>query len=271
MLAVERRLKILERVAQDQSIEVGTLAREFDVSEMTIRRDLRRLERDGFVRRTYGGATTHLVRAFEVGVNARVLQHAREKRAIALEAVKHIGDVRVLFVGIGTTVEQFARLLPPRDGLTVVTSSLAVASLLGTRGIRVIVAGGMVRQDELTCVGASAIEAVRRYNTDVAVIGAGGVSARRGITELDDREAEVMRAALHETERIVVLADGSKVGSVGMCTVAPIEQVATLVTDGSADPVEIQHIENAGVQVIRAGSRADERERSGSTLAAVNA
>ena len=63
MLAVERRLKVLERVAEDQAIEVSTLARDFQVSEMTIRRDLRRLERDGFVRRTYGGATTHLVRA----------------------------------------------------------------------------------------------------------------------------------------------------------------------------------------------------------------
>src|SRR2546422_828762 len=154
VLAVERRLKILERVAEDQSIEVGALARDFDVSEMTIRRDLRRLERDGFVRRTYGGAATHLVRA---------------------------------------------------------------------------------------------VEAVRRYNTDVAVIGAGGVSARRGITELDDREAEVIRAALSETERIVVLADGSKVGSVGMCTVAPIEQVETLVTGIAADSAEIRRIESAGV------------------------
>ena len=81
MLAVERRLKILERVAEDQSIEVGTLARDFQVSEMTIRRDLRRLERDGFVRRTYGGATTHLVRTFEVGANARTLHHAKEKRS----------------------------------------------------------------------------------------------------------------------------------------------------------------------------------------------
>jgi DeoR/GlpR family transcriptional regulator of sugar metabolism len=271
VLAVERRLKILERVAEDQSIEVGALARDFDVSEMTIRRDLRRLERDGFVRRTYGGATTHLVRAFEVGVNARVLQHAAEKRAIGLEAVKHIGDVRVMFVGIGTTIEQFARLLPPRDDLTVVTPSLAVASLLGTRRIRVIIAGGMVRQDELTCVGASAVEAVRRYNTDVAVIGAGGVSARRGITELDDREAEVIRAALNETERIVVLADGSKVGSVGMCTVAPIEQVATLVTDGEADAAEIRRIEKAGVAVIRAGSAGGQREARPKALAGLPA
>src|SRR6202035_1650933 len=176
VLAVERRLKLLERVAEDQAIEVSSLARDFLVSEMTIRRDLSRLERDGFVRRTYGGATTHVVRAFEVGTNARVLHHAQEKHQIARRTTELTSGARVMFVGIGSTVEQFARLLPPRGDLVVVTPSLAVASLLGTRKVRVIVAGGMVRQDELTCIGASAVEAVRRYNTDTAVLGAAGLS-----------------------------------------------------------------------------------------------
>jgi DeoR/GlpR family transcriptional regulator of sugar metabolism len=81
----------------------------------------------------------------------------------------------------------------------------------------------------------------------------------------------VIRAALNETERIVVLADGSKVGSVGMCTVAPIEQVATLVTDGEADAAEIRRIEKAGVAVIRAGSVGGEREPRAKALAGVPA
>ena len=113
----------------------------------------------------------------------------------------------------------------------VVTPSLAVASLLGTRNVRVIIAGGLVRQDELTCIGASAVEAVRRYNTDTAVIGAAGISARRGVTELDDRDADVIRGGLERTERIIVIADGSKFGAVAMSTVTPIERVATIVTD----------------------------------------
>src|ERR1700721_3270659 len=89
MLAVERRIKVLELIAADQAVEVSSLAREFGVSEMTIRRDLRRLDRDGFVRRTYGGATTRVVRAvgaLEVGQNARMLHHAEEKRRIRLRA-----------------------------------------------------------------------------------------------------------------------------------------------------------------------------------------
>jgi DeoR/GlpR family transcriptional regulator of sugar metabolism len=255
LLAVERRIKVLERIAADQAVEVSSLARDFGVSEMTIRRDLRRLDRDGFVRRTYGGATTRVVRAagaFEVTQSARMLHHAAEKRHIALRAAELTAGARVIFVGVGSTVEQFARLAAPGDGLLVITPSLVVASLFGTRRVQVIMSGGMVRQDELSCVGPAAVECVQRYNTDIAVIGAAGVSARRGITDLDDQEAGVIRAALERTERIVVLADGSKFGDVALSTVVPIERVSAIVTDGSADPVEVDRIERAGVEVIMA-------------------
>ncbi len=253
MLAVERRIKVLERLAADQAVEVSSLAREFGVSEMTIRRDLRRLDRDGFVRRTYGGATTRVVRAagaFEVTQSARMLHHAQEKRRIALRAAELTAGARVIFVGVGSTVEQFAQLAAPRGGLMVITPSLVVASLLGTRRVQVIMAGGMVRQDELSCVGPAAVECVQRYNTDIAVIGAAGISARRGVTDLDDSEAAVIRAALERTERIVVLADGSKFGDVALSTVVPIKRVSAIITDASADPVEVDRIEREGVEVI---------------------
>ncbi len=253
MLAVERRIKVLERIAADQAVEVSSLAREFDVSEMTIRRDLRRLDRDGFVRRTYGGATTRIVRsagAFEVTQNARMLHHAQEKRQIAMRAAELTADVRVMFIGVGSTVEQFARLTASRDGLLVITQSLVVASLLGTGRVSVIMAGGMVRQDELSCVGPAAVDCVQRYNTDVAVIGAAGISARRGVTDLNDQEAGVIRAALEKAERIIVLADGSKFGDVALSTVVPIGRVATIITDASADPAEVDRIAREGVEVI---------------------
>jgi DeoR/GlpR family transcriptional regulator of sugar metabolism len=271
LLAVERRIKVLERLAADQAVEVSSLARDFGVSEMTIRRDLRRLDRDGFVRRTYGGATTRVVRAagaFEVTQSARMLHHAQEKRRIALRAADLTAGARVIFVGVGSTVEQFAQLAAPRGGLLVITPSLVVASLLGTRRVQVIMAGGMVRQDELSCVGPAAVECVQRYNTDIAVIGAAGISARRGVTDLDDSEAGVIRAALERTERIVVLADGSKFGDVALSTVVPIKRVSAIITDASADPVEVDRIEREGVEVIvadqdRASPDADSPDEDG--------
>src|SRR5512134_91934 len=101
LVPVDRRHVILERVAEEQTIHVGALALELGVSEMTIRRDIRRLERDGFLRQTYGGATAHLTRSLDVAFNARALEHSREKRLIGMRATELIGGARTMFVGIG--------------------------------------------------------------------------------------------------------------------------------------------------------------------------
>jgi DeoR/GlpR family transcriptional regulator of sugar metabolism len=253
---VDRRHLILERVAAEQTIHVGELARELGVSEMTIRRDIRRLERDGFVRQTYGGATAHLTRSLDVSFNARALRHAREKRLIGMRATSLVEGCRLLFLGIGTTVEQFARYLPARADLTVVTASLPIASLLGTRPVGVVALGGTVLRDELSCGGPIATAALARYHFDAAVIGAAGLSVRWGITELTGAEAEVQRAAIERADTVIVLADGSKLGTATTEVVGPIERVDVLVTEPSAPPAELAAIEAAGIRVVIA-ERAD--------------
>lgn len=257
LAAVDRRHRILERVAEDQTIHVGELAREFDVSEMTIRRDIRRLERDGFVRQTYGGATAHLTRALDVAFNARALQHTREKRRIGMRATHLLGDARVVFVGIGTTAEQFARFLPVRPGLVVVTASLTTASLLGTRPVEVVALGGAVRRDELTCVGPVAAATLARFRFDLAVIGAAGLSAQWGLTELDDDDAEIQRLAIERSARVVVIADGSKIGTAMNAIVTEAGAIQTLVTDESASTLELAALTGAGLDVVIAGPNED--------------
>ncbi|HKV66928.1 MAG TPA: DeoR/GlpR family DNA-binding transcription regulator, partial [Gaiellales bacterium] len=175
MPAVDRRHRILERVAEEQTIHIRELATDLDVSEMTIRRDITRLERDGFLRRTYGGATAHVTRSLELAFNARALQSASAKRLIGMTAAPLVAGASTLFVGTGTTAEQLALFLPARDDVTVVTNSLPVASLLGTRPGRVVILGGGVRRHELCCVGPVAGATVRRYHADVAVLGAAGL------------------------------------------------------------------------------------------------
>jgi DeoR/GlpR family transcriptional regulator of sugar metabolism len=247
---VDRRHVILERVADEQTIHVGDLARELQVSEMTIRRDIRRLERDGFLRQTYGGATAHLTRSLDVAFNARALQHSREKRLIAMRAAGLVDRARTVFLGVGTTVEQFARYLRARPELTVVTASLPTASLLGTRTVQTIAVGGTVVRDDLTATGPIAVATIERYRFDVAVIGAAGVSARWGITELSDEEAEVQRAAIRRAETVVVLADGSKLGVELNAVVGPIDVITTLVTDASAPADELAALGRRGVDIL---------------------
>ncbi len=244
-----RRQLILERVADEQTIQVGALARELGVSEMTIRRDIRRLERDGFLRQTYGGATAHLTRALDVAFNARALHHSREKRLVGMRATELLGDARTIFVGIGTTAEQFARYLPATPELTVVTASLPIASLLGTRPIRVVALGGLVLRDELTFTGPLTRAGLERYRFDLAVIGAAGIGARWGLTELTDEEADVQRVAIARAARVLVIADGSKVGVAAPAVVAPVERIDALVTDASAPAAEVEALRAAAVAV----------------------
>ncbi len=257
--AVDRRHRILERVAEEQTIQVGELARDLGVSEMTIRRDIRRLERDGFVRQTYGGATAHLTRALDVAFNARALEHTREKRRIGMRATHLLGDARVVFVGIGTTAEQFARFLPVHPGLIAVTASLPIASLLGTRPVQVVALGGTVRRDELTCVGPVAAASIARFRFDLAVIGAAGLSAQWGLTELDDAEAEVQRSAIERSERVVVIADRSKIGVATNAVVAEAGRIGTLVTDEGAPESELAAFVALGMEVVIADANEDDR------------
>ena len=263
MHAVDRRHSILARVADEQTIHVAELARELRVSEMTIRRDIARLERDGFMRRTYGGATAHVTRSFDVSFSARALEHTREKRLIGMRAADLIGAARLVYLGIGTTAEQFARYLPPRDDLAVVTASVPIASLLGTRPIRVTILGGAILRDELHCVGPIAVRTLERFRFDLAVVGAAGLSAAWGITELTDDEAEVQRTAIERAARVVVIADGSKLGRVTTAIVASADSVAALVTDASAPQPELDALSAAGVQIVIAAPGREARRRIG--------
>jgi DeoR/GlpR family transcriptional regulator of sugar metabolism len=262
---VDRRRRILQQVAEQQTIRIGELARELGVSEMTIRRDVGRLEQDGFLRRTYGGATAHITKSIELAFNARALEHTLEKRLIGMRAAEDLAASPVLYVGPGTTTEQFSLFLDLSPAQQVITGSLPVASLLGSRPAHVVTLGGTVREEELACVGPIAVASVARYRSDVAVIGAAGVSAAFGVTELEDDLAEVNRAAIGHSTRVVVLADASKIGSDAHAIVAPASAISTLVTSAGASADEIAALRSAGVDVIIATARSRAMRRIGTT------
>jgi len=115
-----------------------------------------------------------------------------------------------------------------------VTGSLPIAGLMGTRPSRAVVLGGDVRRDELSCVGPAARATLERYRFDLAVLGTAGLTARWGLTDLNDEEAEIHRVAIERSERLMVIADGSKIGQAASAMVAPAQSIHTLVTDASA-------------------------------------
>jgi DeoR family transcriptional regulator, aga operon transcriptional repressor len=253
MLASERRRRILERVAECQSIEAQSLADELGVSVMTIRRDIKRLEQDGFLRQTYGGATVHITKSVELAFNSRALQFSAQKRQIGAHAASLIEPGQTLFLGEGTTTAQFAQFLPPHPHLLVITASLSHASLLASRNIQVIVAGGKLDANELTMTGPLAEATVQRFYADLCVIGAAGLDPLVGVTELDHEVAALHRLMMERSRRTLLLADHSKLGYRASAVVAPASTVGTLVTDEAAPPEMLEALRAAGLEISLVG------------------
>ncbi|HLX57137.1 MAG TPA: DeoR/GlpR family DNA-binding transcription regulator [Ktedonobacteraceae bacterium] len=260
MLASERRRLILERVAEHQSIEALALADELGVSVMTVRRDIKRLEQDGFLRQTYGGATVHITKSVELGFTSRALQYSAQKRLIGVFASQMIEPGQTLFLGEGTTTSQFAQFLPPHPLLQVITASLSHASLLCSRGIRVIVLGGKLHSDELIMTGPIAETTINRFYADACILGAAGVDPQVGVTELDYEVASLHRLMMERSRRVIVLADHSKLGFRAPAVVAPAAMVTTLVTDNAAASEMLDQLQACGMQIALAGERSLEPE-----------
>jgi DeoR/GlpR family transcriptional regulator of sugar metabolism len=251
MLASERRKCILERVAERQTIETQALADELGVSEMTIRRDIKRLEQDGFLRQTYGGATAQITKSVELGFNSRALQFTAQKRLIGARAAQLIEPGQIIFLGEGTTTSQFAQFLPPHPRLLVITASLSHASLLCSRNIDVIVVGGKLHADELTMTGPLAEATLQRFYADVCILGAAGIDPVVGVTELDYESAALHRLMIERSRRVILLADQSKLGFRAPAVVTPTSLVSTLITDESAPEEMLAQLRACGMETVR--------------------
>jgi DeoR family transcriptional regulator of aga operon len=242
--------QIVSAVAARGRIDVPSLAREFGVSQATIRRDLETLQDQRLVCRTHGGATVHA--AFnDVPLSYKTAQDLAEKRRISRLALRFLDGARVIGTTGGTTVSQFARMLRDRDELTVVTNALNVAvDLADDTRLRVFVAGGEVRGSSQESVGHSAEAFLAGYNIDVAFLGVDGVDAVAGCTNYDPAGARANAALFQRARKKIVLADATKIGRVTLAQVCQIRDVDVLITDDRAPEHELELIRRQGCRVI---------------------
>ncbi len=242
--------QIVSVIVEKGALDVASLSAQFDVSQATIRRDLEVLEKQRLVSRTHGGATTHA--AFnDLPLSYKTAQDMSEKRRIAHEALTFLDGARVIGMTGGTTVTEFARLLLDRDGLTVVTNALNVATdLLANPQLRVFAAGGEVRRSSQEAVGPTAEMFLSAYNIDVAFLGVDGVDAVAGCTNYDPVGARV-NAVLRERGRMnVVLADATKISRIALAQVCAMKDVDVLITDSRAPESALADIRRQGCRVI---------------------
>ena len=248
MLQAERLGLILEELSLDGSVAVAHLSDRFGVSAATVRRDLELLEEQRLLTRTHGGAVAQMV-SYELPLRYRSAKRTEQKRRIGQEAAKRVYDGAVIGLTGGTTTSEVARAVAHRP-LTVVTNALNISSELAIRpNIKLVVTGGVARAESYELVGPLADESVAQLHLDMVFIGADGVSATGGLTTHHEIEGHTDRAVMNSASRVVVVADGSKLGRVVFVQISPIRAVHELITDQEADPNELAAIRDEGIDV----------------------
>ena len=250
-LKEERQQLILEAVRGNRQVTVSELSRRFDVSEVTIRRDLSVLAAQGVLRRAHGGAVVATPAPPEPPVVQRMVQAENCKACIGRAAAALVLDGDSVFIGSGSTTAHVARHLGDRRDLTVVTNALNVATELATaKGVTVVVTGGMMRASELSLVGHIAEQSLREVRVDKVVMGMRAISLDEGMT--NDYLPEVMtdRTIIEMAPTLIVVADHTKFGTVASAYIAPVERITTLVTDSGTGPEILARLEEMGVRVI---------------------
>ena len=246
-----RMAAILDLLAERGSVSLSELSDTLGISPATVRRDLSDLSDQRLLARTHGGAQL-LESRNELPVALRDIRFQEAKRAIAAAVAASIPRQRyAVALSGGTTAASVARALAGHAELTIVTNSLTIAQLVTSYPqLKVVMTGGILRPESLELVGVLAENTFNAINLGTAILGTDGMTAAGGVTTHDETEARTNNAMVTHAQRVVVVADGSKIGRLALAQVATIDQVDLLVTDSSADADAVAEIRAAGVEVL---------------------
>ena len=253
MLAAERQTRILEAVQARGAVRVSELAALLNVSDMTIRRDLDALASEGQLDKVHGGATTKRSPSTEEpGFEAKWVRQTAEKNAIAAAAARLVTPGSAIGLSAGTTTWTLAQHLTGVPDLTVVTNSMRIADVLHaatTRDLNVILTGG-VRTPSDALVGPIAVGSLEKLHLDLVFLGVHGMDVRAGYTTPNLLEADTDRALVAAGRRLVVLADHTKWATVGISTIARLDEADVVVTDDGLDDEAVATLREHDVEVL---------------------
>ncbi|MFB5663458.1 DeoR/GlpR family DNA-binding transcription regulator [Alteribacillus sp. HJP-4] len=255
MILIERQKRIKDILMQQRSVRVQALAKEFNVSEETIRRDLNQLEKDGLVKKNYGGAV--LLKDVQSAMNAivpvdkRKLEHYQEKDAIGRRAKELVKENEIVFLDAGSTTWCVARHLNQLEVFTAITNGLNIADEFGhNESISLFLIGGGLDRKTMSFVPSRPEQDLRPYNADIAFIGTTGISMKKSFASHNMYEAEVKRAMIESAKKTVIVADHSKLIKQGLISFCDFEDIDILITSDLADEDIIEDIRSHGVEVI---------------------
>lgn len=245
MVPAQRRQHILQAVRAGTA-HVSDLARAFAVSEMTVRRDLHALERDGKIERVHGGAVgTVPERPFD----EIALEGSEAKERIGAAAAALVRDGQTVMLDIGTTTVQIARHLRGRRITLITTNLAALDELRDDDQVEVVLPGGLVRRNYRSTVGVLAEEALRQLNADIAFLGTSAVDHDLSVWDTTMIEVPIKRAMIRAAGRVVLVADCEKFAMSGVVRICGPEDLDHIITDAGLPAAERAAIDDAGIEV----------------------
>ncbi|MDF2881363.1 MAG: DeoR/GlpR transcriptional regulator [Clostridiaceae bacterium] len=237
-LNIERRTKIAQLIMLKGSISIKELAKEFNVSTETIRKDLISLEKNNIINKGHGGATIS-ANYVESHFDEKMMKNIHIKSRIAQKAVEMIPKNGVVILNTGTTVLQIAKLLNLKSNLVIITSSLVVAEALENTQNQLLVTGGELRKKSMSFVGYWTVNAIESIQADITFIGCDGFHADGPCTR-SYREVEVNQRIIENSKQVVLVTDSTKFNMHGLYRFATFDQIDHLITDMN---IEQQRIE----------------------------
>ncbi|MCJ0764648.1 DeoR/GlpR family DNA-binding transcription regulator [Variovorax terrae] len=227
-----RQINLLDVVRSRGSVTVEELADKLGVTLQTVRRDVQRLADAGLLARFHGGVRVPSSTTENLAHPQRESLHAEGKARIARAVAAQVPNDCALMLNIGTTTEAIARALLRHTGLRVITNNLNVAAILsGNPQCEVIVAGGVVRARDRGIIGEAAVDFIRQFKVDIALIGISGIEADGSLRDFDYREVKVAQTIIRHAREVWLAADASKFNRPAMVELATLSQIDRLFTD----------------------------------------
>jgi len=249
MLTSQRKQLILEKLGTEGQVQSKALSMFFDVSEDTIRRDLRELAAEGRLQRVHGGALPSSSAIAPFAERQSVKMDA--KKRVARKGAQLISSGQVVIVDGGTTTSELITFFPPDLRITVVTHSPSIAlGLVDHPSIEVILIGGRLYKHSIVAVGAAAIEGIENIHADLFFMGVTGIHPEAGLTTGDFEEACIKRAFSGRAAETVVLASPEKINTASSFVIGDVSSVNTIVVEDNTDKEWIRAVSEKGVSVV---------------------
>jgi DeoR/GlpR family transcriptional regulator of sugar metabolism len=232
MLPHQRREKILEMIREDGHAKVIGLSHIFKVTEVTIRQDLERLEKEGLIKRDHGGAVLVDIDAGVKNITLQNRQNMPEKEAIARKAVSFVENGDTIILDSGSTTTEIAKLLVDFRNITVITNALNIALILGAYPhINLVVTGGEFKAPTLSLTGQKAADFFYNLNADKLFLATAGITLKSGLTYPSISDICVKRAMIESANEVYLVADSTKIGVNSFASLGALSLISLLITD----------------------------------------